>query len=96
MRPIWFDALQDGHSGVLPAIPYHQMWEESAKWLPPLLLSLFSLRGTMPEERLARYFIHHVEFLGGKDKEDGGKYSVWHGMGKSRVEWLDELPVYGR
>ncbi|KAF3310873.1 hypothetical protein TWF173_009114 [Orbilia oligospora] len=42
-----------------------------------------------------KYFIHHVQFIGGTDMDavDGGDYSVWHGMGPRRLDWVDELPV---
>ncbi|KAK6496685.1 hypothetical protein TWF481_001673 [Arthrobotrys musiformis] len=42
-----------------------------------------------------KYFIHHVQFVGGTDMDavDGGEYSVWHGMGPRRLDWVDELPV---
>ncbi|RVD86849.1 uncharacterized protein DFL_005104 [Arthrobotrys flagrans] len=41
------------------------------------------------------YFIHHVQFVGGTDMDaiHGGEYSVWHGMGPRRLDWVDELPV---
>ncbi|KAF3939131.1 hypothetical protein ABW19_dt0202551 [Dactylella cylindrospora] len=39
-------------------------------------------------------FIHHVEFVGGVDSDakEGGEYSVWHGMGNRKLEWVDRLP----
>ncbi|KAF3907535.1 hypothetical protein AA313_de0202044 [Arthrobotrys entomopaga] len=42
-----------------------------------------------------QYFIHHVQFVGGVDKDvsSDGEYSVWHGMGERRLDWVDEVPV---
>ncbi|EPS40101.1 hypothetical protein H072_6101 [Dactylellina haptotyla CBS 200.50] len=42
-----------------------------------------------------RYFIHHVQFVGGTDKDISaeGEYSAWHKMGNRRLDWVDELPV---
>ncbi|KAJ6264473.1 hypothetical protein Dda_0619 [Drechslerella dactyloides] len=41
-----------------------------------------------------KYFIHHVQFVGGTDSDVAadGEYSVWHGMGNRRLEFTDELP----
>ncbi|KAK6520233.1 Nudix (Nucleoside diphosphate linked moiety X)-type motif 1, variant 2 [Arthrobotrys conoides] len=47
------------------------------------------------EKEKKRYFIHHVQFVGGTDMDaiDGGEYSIWHGMGPRRLDWVDELPI---
>ncbi|KAK6522644.1 Nudix (Nucleoside diphosphate linked moiety X)-type motif 1 [Arthrobotrys megalospora] len=47
------------------------------------------------ENKGKKYFIHHVQFIGGTDMDavDGGEYSVWHGMGPRRLDWVDELPI---
>ncbi|KAK6539442.1 hypothetical protein TWF694_009666 [Orbilia ellipsospora] len=85
----------------LQPIPYHQMWEESRVWLPRLLQNLMP-PDLVPQEqqeeqqqKKKRYFIHHVQFIGGVDRDvsSNGEYSVWHGMGERRLDWVDELPV---
>jgi len=39
-----------------------------------------------------RYFIRKVEFGGGYNRETGVSMDCWHGMGKHRIDWVDELP----
>ncbi|KAK6338884.1 hypothetical protein TWF696_009689 [Orbilia brochopaga] len=84
-----------------PAIPYHRMWEESRIWLPLLLRSVSNPDASaLPtpsvtvENAGGKYFIHHVQFVGGTDSDvtADGEYSVWHGMGNRRLDFMDELP----
>ncbi|KAF3934213.1 hypothetical protein ABW20_dc0107977 [Dactylellina cionopaga] len=48
-----------------------------------------------PSENAGKYFIHHVQFVGGADKDvsPGGEDGIWYVMGERRLEWVDELPV---
>ncbi|KAK6344911.1 hypothetical protein TWF718_006862 [Orbilia javanica] len=51
--------------------------------------------GEQKPKKKGKYFIHHVQFVGGTDMDagDGGEYSVWHVMGPRRLDWVDDVPV---
>ncbi|KAI5843857.1 NUDIX hydrolase domain-like protein [Morchella snyderi] len=75
MRPKWFAPPSTTHrSSDSPAIPFHNMWEESCEWLPLVLGFYF------PTPRRGKIqFAHHVTFKGGLNPETGLE-DIWHGI----------------
>lgn len=103
MTPQWY-TIASTHDDEHTTIPYHQMWEEARQWLPAVLSKYFinndvSLSNTQQQSNInnkdhgkERYFIRRVEFGGGYNRETGQSMDCWHGMGKHRIDWVDELP----
>ncbi|CUS15201.1 unnamed protein product [Tuber aestivum] len=89
MRPEWYSASPDYTGSVVDEkIPFTQMWEETAEWLPLLLSAYFGKDGS-PEHGKQKQLVHHATF-GSAINPETGLEDVWHGMLDNYFVWVED------